>query len=251
MNKYYEINENGHNIRCKLYYDKGQEIRKVVIWCHGFAGHMDTASAEKFAEKLLTKYKGVATVVFNLPCHGNDVKKKLILQDCLTYLELVSDHVKKQFGTDEIYVYATSFGGYLVLKYIADKGNPFRKIVLRCPAVNMYEILSGKLMAAEDHSKIKKNKNVTVGFDRKIEINPQFLEDLKNADIQQTDYLNWAEDILILQGTKDELVSFEKTAAFADRNIIEFIQVEGADHRFQNPLHMEIATKTVVDFFGL
>lgn len=250
MNKYFEINENGHNIRCKLYYDKGQEIRKVIVWCHGFAGHMDGTAAEKFAEKLLTKYKGIATVAFNLPCHGNDVKKKLILEDCLTYLGLVTDHVRKQFQTDEIYAYATSFGGYLVLKYIADKGNPFRKIALRCPAVNMHEIISGTLMTAGDHEKIKKNRNVTVGFDRKIEINPQFLEDLKNADIQETDYLDWAEDILILHGTKDELVPFEKSASFADRNIIEFVSVEGADHRFQNPLHMEAATKAVIGFFG-
>lgn len=250
MNKYFEINENGHNIRCKLYYSKGQEIRKIILWCHGFAGHMDTTAAEKFADKLLTKYKGIATVVFNWPCHGNDVKKKLVLDDCLTYLELVTEYVKKQFQTDEIYAYATSFGGYLVLKYVADRGNPFRKIALRCPAVNMYEVMSETLMKAEDHDKLRKNKNISVGFDRKIEINPQFLEDLKNADIRETEYLDWAEDMLIIHGTKDELIPFEQTAAFADRNIIEFVPVEGADHRFQNPLHMETATKAVISFFG-
>lgn len=251
MERYFEINEIGHNIRCKLYCSNPAAIQKVILYCHGFAGHKDTRAAAKFADRVLTKYKKIAVLAFDWPCHGDDVKKKLQLKDCDAYVRLITEYIKRQYATEDIYAYATSFGGYLVLKYLADKGNPFRRIALRCPAVNMYEVLSESLMKAEDHDRLKKNKNVTVGFDRKIEINPQFLEDLKKADVQTVEYLDWAEDILILHGTKDELVPFEKSAAFADSNVIEFIPVEGADHRFQNPLHMEIATKAVIGFFGL
>ena len=65
MQRYFEINENGHNIRCKLYYQDLQNIRRVVVFGHGFGGHKDNGAAAKFAERLLTKHKGCAMVTFN------------------------------------------------------------------------------------------------------------------------------------------------------------------------------------------
>ena len=56
-------------------------------------------------------------------------------------------------------------------------------------------------------------------------------------------------DILILHGTKDEVVPFQAGRAFAENNLIEFIPVENADHRFQNPACMEAATKAILEFF--
>ena len=85
MEKFFEINSSRQNIRCKLYFNKKADIEKVVLFGHGFAGHKDNSAAQKFADRILTKNKGIAVLVFNLPCHGDDVKKKLVLQDCITY----------------------------------------------------------------------------------------------------------------------------------------------------------------------
>lgn len=250
MEKYFEINKNNQNIRCKLYYDKRHSIEKVVLYGHGFAGHKDNGAAQKFADRVLSKYKGVAVLIFNLPCHGDDVKKKMILQDCMTYISNVLDYIKTEFNTDKIYSYATSFGGYLFLKYIREYGNPFVKIALRCPAVNMAEVLTKTIMKNEELDMIRRGKTVQVGFDRKIEVNNQFLKDLEEGDIRKSDYVDFAEDILILHGTKDEVVPFEAGEKFAENNLIEFIPVENADHRFQNPACMELATKKVLEFFA-
>ena len=76
MEKYFEINKSHQNIRCKLYYDKQHPIEKVVLFGHGFAGHKDNGAAQKFAKRVLSKYKGVAVLIFNLPCHGDDAKKR-------------------------------------------------------------------------------------------------------------------------------------------------------------------------------
>lgn len=249
MEKYFEINKSNQNIRCKLYYSKQHPIEKVVLFGHGFAGHKDNGAAQKFADRVLSKYKGIAVLIFNLPCHGDDVKKKMVLQDCMTYIEIVIEYIHSELHTESIYSYATSFGGYLVLKYIAEHQNPFVKIVLRCPAVNMADVLTGTIMKNDELEMILKDKNVQVGFDRKIEVNPQFLTDLQESDIQKNDYLKFAENILILHGTKDEVVPLEAGKAFADNNLIEFIPVENADHRFQNPACMELATKKVLKFF--
>lgn len=251
MQRYFEINENGHNIRSKIYYNDLNDVRRVVLFVHGFGGHKDNGAAEKFAQRLLTKYKGVAMITFDLPCHGNDVKRKLSLSDCDTYITLVIAHIKSRFNTGDIYLYATSFGGYLSLKYIAEHGSPFKKSVLRCPAVNMYDAITNNIMTSSDMEKLKKGKDVPVGFDRKITISSAFLEELKNTDVQQFDYLDYAEDMLIIHGDCDEIVPFDASQTFADNNLINFVAVPKADHRFQNPIIMEQAIKEILAFYEL
>ena len=251
MYRYFEINEGGHNIRCKLYYSDLKAISRCVIFCHGFGGHKDNAAAEKFADRMLTKHKGCAMITFNWPCHGDDVKKKLTLRDCECYLTLVIDHARRKFGTDALYCYATSFGGWLALKYISENGSPFRRTVLRCPAVNMYDALTQTIMDSGDLDALKKGKDIAVGFDRKIPVTLRFLEELQENDIRTRDFLDYAEDMLILQGTADEIVPFAEVHDFSENQLIEFVPVEKADHRFRHPQTMEFAIKQILEFFQL
>ena len=250
MEKYFAITKNRLNVFCKLYCNEGAGLEKAVLFGHGFAGHKDNGAAKKFADRVMRKFKGISVITFDLPCHGDDVRKKLVLQDCMIYTDLVLDYIKTELHVDEIYSYATSFGGYLVLKYIAENDDPFRKIALRCPAVNMADVLTQSIMKNDELERLLRGKNVQVGFDRKVEVNRQFLSDLETSDIQKNDYTGLANDILILHGTKDEVVSFDAVQHFADNNLIEFIPVENADHRFQNPAYMELATQKVIEFFG-
>ena len=249
MERYFEINENGHNIRCKIYCTDPRAVRKIVVFGHGFGGHKDNGAAKTFAERMLSKYKNSALVTFNWPCHGDDVKKKLYLEDCGVYLDMVIRYLKQKYDTEELYAYATSFGGYLTLKYLSEKGNPFRKVALRCPAVNMYDVLTRAIVAADELEKLQKGKEVPVGFDRKVLISPQFLSDLQEKDIRNYDYLDDAEDILILHGTEDEIVPFESARDFCEKQLIEFVPIEGADHRFRSQQCMDQAIKQILAYF--
>ena len=254
MQKYYEINAPDHNIRCKLYSLDPKALAaadKAVIFGTGFAGHKDNNAAKGFAEKLISKHKNAIVIVFNWPSHGDDVKKKIALEDCMTYLDMVVRDTETRFGITERYAYATSFGGYLFLKYISERGNPFRKIALRCPAVDMYDVLTRTIMQGDEAEQIRKGRDAQVGFDRKITVTREFLKSLRGNDIRKRDFLDWAEDILILHGTADEVVPFEDSRSFADEQLMEFVPVEGADHRFQNPTHMSLANKAVMQWFGL
>ena len=251
MHKYFEINGQGHNIRCKQYANGPGAAKRAVIFCTGFAGHKDNRAAEGFAEKLLSKTRDVVLVVFDWPAHGDDVKKKLTLEDCGVYLDLVIRETKARFGAERLFAYGTSFGGYLLLKYISEQGNPFEKIALRCPAVDMYGVMTRDIIRNDEYERILKGKDVQAGFDRKVTINRAFLEALQENDLRQRDFLDWAEGILILHGTADEVVPFGDGKSFAEDNLIEFLPVEGADHRFQNPVHMSLATKYVLQFFAL
>ena len=249
MEKLFDINESGYSVRCKLYCSSVNAVKRAVIFGHGFGGHKDNKAAEKFAAKIISKHKDMGVVVFNWPCHGDDARKNLLLSECDLYLTMVLEYVKKWFNTDELYGYATSFGGYLFLKYIAEHGNPFRKVAFRCPAIKMYESINNRIMTKDNHEKIMKGKPALVGFDRKIKIGKQFLEDLEAADITQYEYLDYADDMIILHGTKDEVIPFEDSAKFADDNVIEFVPVQNADHRFTDPKTMDLAIHTIITFF--
>ncbi len=251
MNPYFEINKNGHNIRCKAYCEGRTSVKKAVISVHGFCGHKDNKAAEHLAERILSKYKNVGVITFDLPCHGDDVKKKLSLQDCDTYITYVLEAVKEKFSTEEFDAYSVSFGGYLTLKYLLEHGNPFNKIVLRSPAVDIGNVLLQNIMTPEEHEEILKGKNVPVGFDRKVPVCSSFLQELQEADILQKEFIDFADDILIIHGTSDEIIPMQTVRNFAENSLIDLVEIEGADHRFRDPLKMDQAVKEMLAFWKL
>ena len=103
----------------------------------------------------------------------------------------------------------------------------------------------------EKISELQKGKEIAVGFDRKISVGLPFLEELRQNDIRQGEYLDWAEDILILHGTEDEIVPFDQVRDFCEEQLIEFVPVEGADHRFRSQRAMDQAIKCILDFYAL
>lgn len=248
---YFNINEEKCSIRCKLYYEDLSSISTVILSGTGFGGHKDNKATERFAKRALEKNKGIAVMTFNWPCHGDDVRKTLHLEDCMTYMKLVVSHIQDRFGDADLYAYATSFGGYLFLKYISEAENPFLKMALRCPAVNMHDVLTAHIMTTDNMDVIRKGKPAQVGFDRKISLRRELLEELAREDIRERDFSMYKEDILILHGTNDEIAPFEETRKFAEKNQLQFIPVEGADHRFMDPQKMNHAIEQSLHYFGL
>ena len=249
--KYFDINEQGRSVRCKLYCADAHDVRQVIVYCHGFGGHKDAKAGEKFAERAVAKRRGTAVVAFDWPCHGTDARKSLTLADCDTYLGLVVAHAKRALGADGLYAYATSFGGYLTLKCLAEHGNPFRKVALRCPAVDMRRSLVEAIMSRGDTERLARGKPVLAGFDRKVKIEQAFLDDLAAFDVRAREYFDFADDILVVHGDADEIVPFDVSRDFAEANVIEFVPVPGADHRFRDPRKMDWAISRIIDFFEL
>ena len=249
--KYFYINASGNSIHCKLYYVDRRAVKRVVLCAHGFSGHMDNRAVARFADYVLKKHKDVAVVIYNAPGHGDDVKKKLMLADCDAYITQVTAYIRESFKPEQLFVYANSFGGYQILKYIAEHGDPFDKVALRCPAVNMYQVMTERIASPAEKKALARNKPIEVGFDRKIKITRSFLEELEAADITTWDFRPYAEDILIFHGTKDEIVPYAAAAAFAEKNGIRFVPVENADHRFVDPLKMDFVIKQITAFFGM
>ena len=249
MQKYFDINRNGNIVKCKIYYNDIHNLETAVIFGHGFGGHKDNNAAEKFAVRVIKKNPNAAIITFNWPGHGDDTYSKLTVEKCCSYLHTVIEYTKNDLKIENVFGYATSFGGYIFLRYIAKYENPFKKIALRCPAVKMHSILTSKIIPIEDYNLIIKGKNALVGFDRKVEVSLKFITELKEADITNNNYKDHADNILIMHGTNDEIVPFDDVKTFADENKIEFVAVDGADHRFVDPLKMDFAISEIIKTF--
>lgn len=253
IEKKLQINEEGCSIRCRYFCNDSRKnerrFKHVAIVTHGFGSSKDTAGVTNFAQHLTSKYKDDAVIAFDFPCHGEDARKKLLMDECLKYLAIVTDYAKKTLGAEKVYNYSTSFGAYVTLRFLLEKGNPFTRIALRAPAVTIDESMNRYLTEA-DRSALKKGKEIQVGFDRKMKIDQAFLDDLRTHDVRKSEFFDFADDLIILHGTKDEMIPFEEAKAFAENNVITFIPIEGANHPFQNPKQMALAIHEIVEFFG-
>ncbi|WP_036608256.1 alpha/beta hydrolase family protein [Oribacterium sp. P6A1] len=249
MEKYFDLNEQGFSIRCKVYFEKDiHNLKHIVLATYGFGGNKDNKAIEKFADRITTKYKGFGVVCFDWPCHGKDARNKLILDECLTYMDLVISHIKNEMGAEDIYNYSSSFGAYVTLRYLHDHENPFRKTAFRCPAIKMYDSMAAHV-TEDDWNNLNKGKEILRGYDRKIKISLEFLQDLKNNDVSTYDYMDYADDIIMIHGTKDEMAPVSVAEEFSENNVIELIKVENADHPFSNPKYMDYAIQKIQEFF--
>lgn len=252
MEKHFDINRGGYSIRSRLIVNDSDKSTRtfddVVIVTHGFGSSKETAGTLHFGEHLTSKYKGFAVIAFDWPCHGMDARKKLTIEECLTYLTLVTEYAREEMKAKRIYNYSSSFGGYLTLRYLIEKGNPFTKIALRCPAVCMYQSMMSCL-TEDDKNKLRKGKEISIGFERKMKVDKAFFEDLKSFDVMDHEYFDFADSMIIIHGTKDEMIPMEESRRFAENNVIEFIPVKGANHPFQNPDHMALAIHKIIEFF--
>lgn len=231
-------------MRCKLFSNDPRTADAMILAFHGFGGHKDGKAIERFADRALSRFPHAAVLSFDLPCHGEDGQKKLTMSACDSYIGLVLKDIEEKYPDAPVYAYATSFGGWLCLKYIYEHGNPFRKIVLRCPALRMYWALYEKILTPLDLEKLEKGKEVLAGFDRKVKITRDFVQELQDFELSEKDFMPYADDILILHGTKDEIIPIEDSRAFADANVIELIEVKNADHRFTDP---QILNQAIAD----
>lgn len=249
--KHFDINEEGCSIRCRIMTDSGSRtFPHVVICTHGFGGNKEAANITKFAEKYLGKHSKDAVIAFDWPCHGKDGRKKLEISECLQYLKLVVNYTENDLQAQDVFNYSVSMGGYMTLVYLHENGNPFTRIALRAPSVRMYDAMVEKF-SADELAKLSKGKEVETGFERKMKVSQSFLDELKEKDVRNYEYIDWAENMLVIHGTKDEMVDIEDSRRFCDDNIIELKEVAGADHTFHDPKLMDTAIHDIVEFFSM
>lgn len=248
MFDYITVRTDGNEVYAKLYHgEHAEKVNRAVIYTHGFGGNKENRSAQMLAEGMIASRPDTALMTYDLPCHGEDGSARLEIGRCHEYMASVLGYMKERFSPEEVYACGNSFGGYLTLRYMSLNDSAFRKAALRCPAVEMYNVLTG-LVTPEQHEALGRGQPIDT--EQGITVFPEFVRELREADITESDYTARSinKNIIIVHGTEDEVVPFESVRRFADRNIIRFVPIEGADHRFTAGDTLETAVSIMRGF---
>lgn len=235
----------GYPIPCKLF-SKSNICQSVIIGIHGFGGDKESSALTLLAEKMPQDYKLIA---FDLPAHGCGADDCFLsLKNCISDLITVCDYAMRLFSSAKIYVFATSFGGYIWLNAEKELEQRISRAVLRVPAVGMAETLSKKLLPCSLDEFIKQGFAVC-GFERRFRVTYDFYRELLGNDIA---VLSPAVPTLMICGDKDELVDYGAQLSFAERNTysVRLITLKNAGHRFKGDGELETAIAAAIDFFG-
>ena len=230
MEKHILIN----NIWSRIYLPESN-INEIIIGIHGFSGDKESSVLVRLAKEFNSQDK--ALICFDLPCHGeNDNTKPLNLDECINSIKTIFDYVKNQYKSIPISVFATSFGGYLILNYLSRNDEDLHKLILRAPAVCIYNSLINVILPERGFTKSDLNKPINLGYERPILVDNKFIEDLNNSNLEHA--RTTKNFVYIIQGKKDDVVDYKDNDKFFTQhypNRHKFIYFENADHRFKKP----------------
>lgn len=251
VSKAFSFTADGSEIHCLSYSVPHRPVKTAVLSFHGFSSSKNTSSGVALADALLAKNPDCTVIYFDLPCHGDDTCEKLTVEGCLRYTTLVRNYVHDTMGIRDICLYGTSFGGYLALLCASRRPEDYRRIVLRCPGVELISAFRKNILAPGEFERIQNGEKLPAGLGTKLEITKTFFDEIEANPLSDCDFSPVRDKLLIIQGTADEVVSCEAVKAFAERNSIPVILVPGADHRFLDKDKMSFAMQQLISFMGL
>lgn len=221
-----------------------EQERAVLVCLHGFAGDKYSSVIQALAEALVSK--SIRVITFDWPGHGKSPVdgSSLTIENCLLDLETVIQEIQPTDGP--IYLFATSFGGFVGLNYLAIHPSVFSKVVLRSPALNMPKTFHDFLTDEEIHV-LEDGGTVNKGFDRPLLLGKSFIEDLYEHRILPDEYPALVPGLLI-QGDMDDVVDPLDSVRFAEKNGLRLHMIEGADHRYKEQGNLEEILSVTISF---
>lgn len=238
-----EINGKTYKIGTKIYLLEN-EIKEIVIACHGFTGDKESSAIESLANELYKNNIGV--ICFDFPGHGKSqvASDKLTIENCIQDINDIEDFVIQNFGNIPINIFATSFGAYITLINIAINNKKYKNIILRSPAIKMKQIFKNNLLKQSFQS-YKSEGYTILGFERKMKVSFDFYKQLENYDIFKIYKQISIPKINIIQGDKDDIAPIEDTINFLNqhKDNINLYIIPGADHRMKGSGELAKAIK--------
>lgn len=247
MKKFDQIkSKQNYKIPIKEYIPNGK-VENVIIACHGFGGDKNSSTIEALAEEL-NKYN-IMVIAFDFPGHGESKAdgEMFRVENCINDLITVEEYVKNKYLGSSIGIFATSYGAYITLLKINKYSNNYFSIVLRSPAICMDEIFVNSIIK-DNMNDFKTNGTTKLGYEKEIIISYKYYEDLVKDKI--FDVYNKNEEILIIQGTEDDMAPIKDSIRFLEEKNTKgkIIKIIGADHRMKKPGELEKIVENAVNY---
>ena len=223
--------DNGYNISYDEYIPNN--CKTIVIAMHGFAGDKESGCINLLEDRL--KQMDIGLLKFDWPGHGESETNgdDLTVYNCLSDLDSVVKHVKENNNDCNLVAFSTSFGGYLTLLYNYYNPNVFDHIILRSPAIKMYDVIENNILTEQMKLELTKNGYFHYGFERILKVSREFINELKDQNVfnlygnQNLDYIS------IIHGTEDDVVPISDSNIFSNIHNCTIYPIEGADHRYK------------------
>ena len=218
--------------------DLPENCERLIIGMHG----LDSSRKSIFIEQLQKQQlpQGWGMLKFDWPGHGDD-RQQLDLKLCLEYLEEMLGYAQSLQGIREIAAVGSSLAGYLILLYRYQHPGAFNKMILRSPAIRMYDVLMDNILD-EQQKKQLETEAFTYTADG-IRINREFVEELKDNDLFRLYEDKVLNDLFIIQGTADEITALADCQLFSRKHTPHLAIIDGADHDYTVPGTLQKALK--------
>lgn len=197
------------------------KFNKIIIYCHGLGS--DKSWIIRYYEELLENNIGV--IAFDLPGHGMDKTSfsKFNLDLCIFYLEEVIEYVKNTYQA-KIYLFGSSYGGFVTLNKLMKTSIGIEKTILMCPAINFCEITQRIINISADYFETHDFVPLfgTISLSKKVYFEFQNGED----KIKEHQF----HDVCIIHGMKDKTVLCSDVEKFCVKNDLSLKIIEEAKH---------------------
>lgn len=209
------------------------DVKKILLACHGFDSSKDSSTIRKLAEDF--EKTDVPIVSFNWAGHGSN-SESLTIKNCINIFKNIERQIMYEFPNAKIFLYGSSFGAYMILlllrnNIISKQNIKYPHIFLKSPAIKMNEIFKEKLI--EEKIEEYKKRGYTIKNRNKRMIIPyQFYEELNEHKIEDQNFINLNQNIIIFHGTKDEIASINDSKKLECDNI-KIVEFVGAGHSFE------------------
>ena len=223
--------------------EEGNKAKKLILACHGFDSSKDSSSIVRIAEEF--EGTNIPIVSFNWPGHG-DSEEEITLERCFHVLRKVEEKIEEDFPNADVYLYGSSFGGYMILQYLQQNLSFCEKkigkyIFLKSPAIKMNEILQNILI--DESMDVFQNRGYTIKDRNKRMVIPyRFYEELCENRIDQSTIKSIKKEMIIFHGTSDETASFQAVLDLKSDHV-EIYELKNAEHSFKGVYLDEMARK--------
>lgn len=210
MDKIYTLSSNLNN-----------SLNGIIIYCHGLGSNKKMS--QRFSDKLVKNNIGL--IAFDFPGHGEDSTdfKDFNLDLCIDYLNRVIASIKNEYDVS-IYLFGSSFGGFVILNRLINKSSDISKTILMCPAINFCEIMERKTGLSLDYFKDNSYKDLY----NNIKIYKNSYIEFKEGDSRVREYSY--KDIFIIEGTDDQTTTYESMKEFSFKNDLDMLTIESGKH---------------------
>jgi len=259
VTKEYVPNGRGYIVPCN-YNIKGSE-RTVCVVIHGFGSSKESTTAAMLLKEL--PLRDIGAIALDLPAHGESPVQGefLRLSNCIADIEATEARARELAPEAEIVYFASSFGAYSTLLYLAGKeqttklrgaGRNVPRAFLRSAAVSMPRLFFGRL-TPERKAQLETVGEFTIrkeeySYTRNMKITQGFFDDLAGNDVFDI----WREgiaDLRMIHGQYDDAITLSDATSFAEKFKAPLTVVENGDHQLSVPGAAELVLELALEFF--